>query len=64
MNMEFSIKAIRINAGLTQEQVAEILGITKRVYSDKENGVQKFYFTEVKKICSVTNFPISQVKDC
>ena len=29
MNMEFSIKAIRINAGLTQEQVAEILGITQ-----------------------------------
>ena len=62
--MELSIKAIRINAGLSQEQVANALGMTQRAYADKENGVRRFYFVEVKKICDLLNYPISQVKNC
>ena len=37
-----SIRAMRVNANLTQEQVAEKLGITRLAYRNKENGKTEF----------------------
>jgi transcriptional regulator with XRE-family HTH domain len=59
-NMSESSKSIyrflrlwRKNAGLTQEQVANILGISNTVLSEKERGVRKFKPEEVEKLVEV-----------
>lgn len=50
---KISIKAIRINLEMTQKEMADYLNISLRAYVDKENGVNKFYFDEVKKIAEL-----------
>ncbi|MFQ6792012.1 hypothetical protein B5F09_06500 [Erysipelatoclostridium sp. An173] len=50
---KISIKAIRINLEMTQKEMADYLNISLRAYVDKENGVNKFYFDEVKKIADL-----------
>lgn len=59
---KFSIKAIRINLNKSQEEMAKILNITPRAYSDKENGKSRWYFDEVLKICDLADMSISKVK--
>lgn len=47
-NAEKNIKAERVRKGLTQEQVAKILGITKNSYNRKETGRSGFTLKEFR----------------
>lgn len=59
--IKMTIKQIRVGAGLTQEEMAEKLGITRQTYSDREKS-GNFTFREVTRICDVTGTPIDIVE--
>lgn len=42
-----SVKAARINAQKTQEEVADFLGLSLNGYKRKENGKRRFYIDEI-----------------
>lgn len=48
-----NIKAERARAGLTQEQIAEKLGISTFTYLQKENGKKDFKLGEIFELCSI-----------
>lgn len=47
------MRAWRDHTGLTQEQVANSLGISNTVLSEKERGVRRFKPEEVEKLVAV-----------
>ena len=59
---KFSLKAIRVNLGLTQEEMAKELSISVRAYTDKENGKSKWYWDEILKICEIAELSPEQIK--
>ena len=52
------IKAARVMAGLTQEQLADILKYERQAISRMENGKRKVDLSEIKLIAEATNQPI------
>lgn len=48
-----TVKAMRVNAGLTQFDVARELNITPLTYRRKENGEAEFKFSELIKLCKL-----------
>lgn len=51
--MKVSIKALRVNAGLTQSEAAEKLGITSRTLQNWENYDSYPTAVQLVDICSV-----------
>ena len=49
------IKEIRKRLGLSQEYIAQRLGITQASYSYKEAGIRKFNLEEIKILKKVLN---------
>lgn len=54
-----SVKAARINANKTQEEVAKSLGLSLNAYVRKENGIRRFYIDEIVKISCLFNVDIN-----
>lgn len=48
--LTISIKAARVNANKTQQEVADMLGLSVQSYRKKEKGDRKFYIDEVVKL--------------
>ena len=48
-----TIRAMRVNAGLTQVEVADKLKMTPVTYRRKEQGKQEFKFSELVKLCEL-----------
>jgi DNA-binding XRE family transcriptional regulator len=48
-----TVKAMRVNANLTQEDVARELNITTLTYRRKEQGKREFKFSELIKLCDL-----------
>ena len=63
--MDFNNKVIilRDKAGLTQEEVAEGLNISKSSYSRKENGITQFTFEEFRKLSDILGFTVTDFRD-
>lgn len=59
---KLSIKALRANSNLTQEEVANALGITVISYRAKEKGLSEFKFNELIKLAKLLNCEISMFK--
>lgn len=54
---KITVKAARVNAGLTQKQAADKLGITPQTLSQYEkNGVVKFKV--IKKMAEIYKMPV------
>ena len=54
MQMETErIKALREDRDLTQQAVAEYLQITRRAYSNYENGIREIPLEELKKLADL-----------
>lgn len=51
-----SIKAARVNAELTQAEMAKELGVSLSLYQDIENGVRAIKPLELYALCHVTGF--------
>lgn len=57
--MSMSVKAARVNANLTQEQVAGELKISLSAYKRKEQGYSKFYVDEAVVLSKLFGVEIS-----
>lgn len=60
------VKSIRVGAGITQDQIAKILGISKTTYNAKENGTSDWKLTEMNAFTDAINNATGQnysVKD-
>lgn len=55
---EISIKAARINAGLTQKELAKIIGVSNLTISSWETGKTEPTVSQLKKIAEVTDINI------
>jgi len=51
----------REKIGLTQEELAEIIGVTPASISYYENGKKRPSFDKIKKICAVLNLDIAEL---
>lgn len=58
MEIKNWIKAARLDAHLTQEQLGEMLGLTKGNISSWEKGRHEPSFNQMKKICEITRYPL------
>ena len=56
-----TIRQIRLMNEATQEEMAELLGITTQAYINKETGKTRFYWDEVKKVSNRFNVPIKDI---
>ncbi|TRY23645.1 helix-turn-helix transcriptional regulator [Brevibacillus sp. LEMMJ03] len=45
--MHITVKAARVNAGMTQEEVAKKLNLSTNGYAKKESGKSRFYIDEI-----------------
>ena len=53
--MKRTIKGIRADLGLKQEEMAKILGISVVAYNKKEKGIISLKANELVKICKLAN---------
>ena len=55
MDIKFkeNLKTLRVNSGLTQEQLAKILGVNQRTVSAWEKGICEPDFNTLKKLCEI-----------
>lgn len=58
---EFTVKDIRNMAGLTQKQMADLLGITEETYFAKEKGYRDFWWHEIKYISTKFKIPADAI---
>lgn len=49
------IKSVRVGAGITQNQMADILGISRQCYILKENGTKEFKLKEANVFVETVN---------
>ncbi|WP_028589465.1 helix-turn-helix domain-containing protein [Paenibacillus massiliensis] len=56
--MTITVKAARVMAKLTQQQVADKLGLSLTGYKRKESGISKFYVDEIVTISEIFNVPV------
>lgn len=51
----FQLKILRAKNNLSQENVANVLNITKSTYNRKENGIADFTLSEIKTLSELFN---------
>lgn len=56
-----NIKAIRVKLGLTQQDMAKKLGMSKSAYCSKENNKRRFTIEEAYKISEIFGLPIEKI---
>ncbi len=56
--MRISIKAARINADMTQEELANDLGINKATIVNWENGTSEPKISQLQRISELSGIPI------
>lgn len=59
---QVSIKAARVNADLSMQQAAQLLGITERTLYEWERGKRAIPFDAIKTMCSAYNVPIELLR--
>ncbi|HIY91316.1 MAG TPA: helix-turn-helix transcriptional regulator [Candidatus Companilactobacillus pullicola] len=58
---KITLKAARVNAGLTQKEAAEKIGISYQTLSEYEKDESKVKLAMIKKMCSVYDFPLEYI---
>ncbi|ANB62088.1 helix-turn-helix domain-containing protein [Anoxybacteroides amylolyticum] len=59
MNLHLSPKALRVNKGMTQKEVAEYLNLSLTQYKRRENGETRWYADELYRLAKLYNVNIS-----
>ena len=49
------VKSFRVGAGLTQEQMADALGMSKPTYVNRENGIGDWKLSEMQKFAETVS---------
>ena len=62
--MKMTLKAARINAGLTQEQLAKKVGVAKKTVSTWETGKVRPKIDKVEAICSAVGTGYDDITWC
>jgi len=60
--MKLSLKAARVNAGLTLKQTAEKAGLTLQTIHNIESGKTKTNYRTLLKLCELYDMPIENIK--
>lgn len=60
--MQITLKAARINAGFTQEQVKEKLGYSRNSLHRWEKGIGSPKFNVLAKLCELYGVPVECIK--
>lgn len=55
---KITLKAARVNAGLTQKEAAKRIGISYQTLSDYEKDESKIKLSTIKKMCKVYEMPL------
>ncbi len=58
---ERKLKAARAKAAMTQEDVAEVMGVTKSAISRWEKDIDNVNFGDVLKLCRILDIDISDL---
>ena len=59
--MKFSLKAARITAGMTQDEVAELLGVHVQTYRKLEENPNLATIEQAKKLSDRLNVPYDDI---
>lgn len=59
--MRFSVRQARVHAGLTQEKVAEFLGIDRSTYIRIEKDPLRATVRQINLISDLTGIPVSDI---
>ena len=59
--MKWSIKAARVNAGLTQKEAAKALGVSDTTVIKWESGVSMPLADKFIEMCKLYNVPIDEI---
>lgn len=60
--MQISLKAARVNADLTQEQAAKLVGKTKQTIVNWENGVTEIKYRDLIALSKIYDMPLEMMK--
>ena len=60
-NLCLKLKQIRQESDLTQEELADLLGLTRQAYSHKENGKRKFTLEEALIIADTFGLKVEEI---
>ena len=60
-SQKISLRAARVNAGLTQEQVAEALKVAKKTVQNWEKGVSTPDVNQAFSLQELFHFPVGQI---
>ena len=60
--MQISLKAARVNAELTQEEAAKLIGRTKQTIVNWELGVTEIKFRDLVTLSKLYDMPIEMIK--
>ena len=63
MKIEDKIRRARLRKGITQNQIAEKIGISQPTYAQWENGKRKPKLETLKKIADALEVPVSTLYD-
>ena len=61
MNIKFTLEQARKHRGLTQEQIAKMLGISKRTYIDYEQYKRAFRIDKAFLFAEIVGIPINNI---
>lgn len=61
MGIKFTLEQARKHRGLTQEQIAKMLGMTKRTYIDYEQYKRAFRIDKAVLFAEIVNIPIDNI---
>ena len=62
MRFQISLKAARINAGMTQEKVAKEMKRNKQTIVNWENGITGINISDFKELADLYEVPIEYLK--
>ena len=60
--MKRSLKGIRVDLGLTQEDMAKAMGVSKVAWNKKEKGKVPLLAMELIRISDMSNVPMSEIE--
>nr|DAM46207.1 MAG TPA: Helix-turn-helix XRE-family like protein [Caudoviricetes sp.] len=61
VGFQISLAAARVNAGLTQEEVAKIMGIGKQTIVSWENGNSEPKLSQARKLSDIYKIPLDYI---
>lgn len=58
---KFSLKAARVNKGLSQKSAAAVIGVSNKTLSSWENGITTPTVDKIPVICALYDVPYDQL---